>query len=168
MTESVDLTGLGEVPTDWSHIRKESRPSDAQSLPGVYLKWYDVSAPDNAVSKAEQDQARRFLEQETGRGALAFRNELGFVILHRSGAAFHFLIVCVWREVNEIWQVLYVKEAGGTYHQVPDAGLFRPMQCVWELGPTSHEREAWSNYLLSPRDEASKLAYVEDLHQGAV
>ena len=168
MKELVDLAGLGEVPPGWSHIQKEVSPGGAQPLPGAYLKWYDVHSPDRVISEAERDQARRFLEHETDSGALAFRNELGFVILHRSGAAFHFLIVCVWREVNEMWQVLYLKEADGTYQQIPDAERFRPVQCVWELGPTSHEREAWSRYLSSPRDEASKRAYVEDLYTGRI
>ncbi|WP_329474884.1 hypothetical protein OG555_24535 [Kribbella sp. NBC_01484] len=167
MKDSVDLAGIGEVPPDWMHRQKEVSPAEAQPLPGAYLKWYDVHPTDEAVADTERSQARAFLEHQTDRGALAFRNELGFVVLHRSGT-FHFLIVCVWREVNELWQVLYAKDTGGTYQQVADVERFRPLQCVWELGPTAHERQAWSRYLFSARDGASKWAYVDDVYQGAV
>ena len=35
---------------------------------------------------------------------------LGFVILHRCGADFYFLIVCTWRGNNEVWETVFYKE----------------------------------------------------------
>src|ERR1700754_2720249 len=34
-------------------------------------------------------------------------SDLGFVVLHRCGLDFYFLIVCSWRGSNEIWETVY-------------------------------------------------------------
>jgi hypothetical protein len=39
---------------------------------------------------------------------------------------------------------------------------------VWELGAVAHERLAWSEYLLSDRDEAARRAYLRDAFEGVV
>ena len=163
MPALLELSGLGEIPADWVHIDKQvtPRPDDDLALPSGYLKWYDVHAPDSSVAAAVRGEAREFLRAEVSAGSLDLQRELGFVVLHRSGD-FHFLIACVWRNINEMWQALYVKPMDGAFAPARGAAAFKPTQCLWELGPTVHERAAWSRYLFSPRDDAAKRAYLED------
>ena len=47
-------------------------------------------------------------------------------------------------------------------------GNHRVTFCVWELGPVWHERHAWVRFLSSPRDNAAKLAYINDRFEGQV
>ncbi|MER5465709.1 hypothetical protein ABT010_34545 [Streptomyces sp. NPDC002668] len=152
--------GLGEVPKEYHHRRKLVTPGEDLGLPNAYLKWYDVHHTELAVAPEVREEARGFLRAEAAAGRLDLRNELGFVILHRSGEVF-FLIVCVWRSTNEMWQTLHFKEEGG-FEPYPREGILKPTQCVWELGPTAHEQQAWSRYLFSRRDEDAKRAYIED------
>ena len=42
-----------------------------------------------------------------------------------------------------------------------------PVMCVWELGAVVHEREAWTRYLYSARDEHAKAAYLSDRFTGS-
>jgi hypothetical protein len=51
---------------------------------------------------------------------------------------------------------------------VPDETIHRGTFCVWELGAVWHERQAWVRFLSSQRDEAAKLAYINDRFSGLV
>ena len=167
MHVATDLRGLGDIPGDWTHNSKDVTPAAGLQLPGAYLKWYDVHPPERPIPQAERDRARDFLRDETVAGRIGFQNELGFVVLHLSGSAY-FVIACVWRSINEMWQVLYAKVGDEGYQSVPDQVGFRPTQCVWELGPTAYERQAWSRYLTSERDETAKRTYINDQFTGPV
>src|SRR5438128_599716 len=67
---------------------------------------------------------------------------LGFVILHRCGESFYFLIVCTWRNSNELWQTVFYKdgEAMKEFALYPRDGEHKPTLCVWELVPVGHEQ----------------------------
>ena len=54
------------------------------------------------------------------------------------------------------------------FHPWPLDGTHRPTLCVWELGAVSHERLAWSHYLLSDRGETARREYLRDSFEGLV
>jgi hypothetical protein len=95
--------------------------------------------------------------------------ELGFVLLHRAGA-FLLLMIMTWRNTNEIWESVYVKDlsANTGYRLQEFAGSHRGTFCVWELVPVWHERNAWARFLASQRDQEAKLAYINDRFSGLV
>lgn len=160
--DSAQLATLGNVPADYRHSAKHVRPSPAIALPGGYLKWYDVHRAEVEIPYQVREQARDFLRTEATAGRLNLRDELGFVILHRCGESFYYLLVCTWRNHNEMWQTGYARDGAEPFALVKRTEDHFAVQCVWELGPTTHERTAWSRYLESDRDEAAKRAYLAD------
>ena len=82
---------------------------------------------------------------------------LGFVILHRCGDGFYFLLACTWAGNNELWETVWAKDGVGRRRLPPLAASARghhPTFCVWELGAVWHEQQAWSRFLRSePRPE---------------
>lgn len=170
MTTSLpDLAVLGSIPAEYEHIHKLISPADGLALPAAYLKWYEVRRTDAEISGESRAEARQFLRSQAADGRLDIDGELGFVIHHLCGESFYFLIVCTWRNQNELWQTLYGQDvaAGGGYRLLPRDGHL-PMLCVWELGAVLHEQRAWSSYLRSARDERAKRAYLEDQASGTV
>jgi hypothetical protein len=101
-------------------------------------------------------RARRFAERSTRARSLS-TDDLGFVILHRCGESFYFLIVATWRNDNELWETVWAKNGES---EVPSAvaarGTHRPTFCVWELGAVWHEQQAWSRFLRSSRGAAAR------------
>ena len=95
-------------------------------------------------------------------GALELAGEVGFAILHRCGEDFYFLLVCTWRNENELWETVWAKDGDDdpAFRPWPAEGTHRPTFCVWELGVVWHEQGAWSRYLRSRRDEGALLAYL--------
>jgi len=129
------------------------------------------SSPDDApVPLAIRAVARRCLRDAARGDELGVLGEVGFVILHRCGEDFYFLLVCTWRNENELWETVWAKngESDVLFRRWPTEGEHRPTFCVWELGAVCHEREAWTRYLLSPRDKPAKDAYLRDSYAGAV
>ncbi|MGK5729479.1 hypothetical protein [Streptomyces sp. URMC 124] len=159
------LDGLADYPADWAHRAKRIFPGEPLYLPGACLKWYDIRGADQDATPKVSAEARDFLAAETAAGQLEFHQELGFVLLHRDGAKY-FMLVCVWRDRNEMWQGLYYKDDAGFLPYPPKAGFLRPTQSIEELDATAHERRGWSRYLLSARDHAAKQAYLGDLCTG--
>jgi hypothetical protein len=103
-------------------------------------------------------------------GDLGLEDGLGFVLLHRCGEDFYFLLVSTWRNENELWETVWAKCGGEDvfFHPWPTDGAHRPTFCVWELGAVAHEREAWTRFLESARDDAAKRAYLRDGYSGIV
>lgn len=167
LPDSGQLGRLGNVSGDYRHLPKQVTPADGLALPGAYLKWYDVHRDDARITIGTRDQARDFLRGEASAGQLALRDELGFVILHRCGPDFYYLIACTWRNDNEMWQSVYQRAGGEAFAPVPRDGEHWAVQCVWELGATGHERLAWARYLRSARDETAKRHYLVDVYTGA-
>jgi hypothetical protein len=162
------LANFGNVvPQGYAYYEKLITPGEDLSLPRAYLKWYNLRPLDTEISQEQIAESRAFLEAEVER--LKLEGDLGFVILHRAGAAL-LLLLTTWRNTNEMWEVVYAKDAAqvGRYQPVmPDSG-HRGAYCVWELGVVWHERNAWVRFLSSKRDEEAKLAYINNRFSGKV
>jgi hypothetical protein len=158
------------VGPDYRHSEKFARAEPSLALGDTVLKWYDIAPDDAPVPLAIRAVARRSLRDAARGDELGPLGELGFVILHRCGEDFYFLLVCTWRNENELWETVWAKNGGSDvlFRPWPIEGAHRPTFCVWELGAVAHEREAWASYLLSPRDEAARHAYLRDCLDGVV
>ncbi|WP_447756308.1 hypothetical protein [Sphingopyxis fribergensis] len=136
------------------------------------LKLYHLAAADAPVPDDVAGLcANWFVEQAPATLAAGDR---GFVILHRCGADFYFLLVSVWRGSNEMWEAVWYRHGDMPAFAAFDAaypsqtGVVRPTFCVWELGIVAHESTAWARYLASPRDDAACVRWLEDIVEGAV
>jgi hypothetical protein len=160
----------GTVGASYHHALKHVRPGATVALGDAVLKWYDIAPPDEPVEESVRTLARRGLADAARLGELRLGDTLGFVILHRCGGGFHFLLVSTWQNDNELWETVWAKNGDDDpeFHPWPLEGSHRPTFCVWELGAVAHERLAWSQYLLSERDEAARIAYLRDIFEGAV
>jgi hypothetical protein len=159
------------VERAYRHNPKEAAPQPSLMLGESILKWYDIAPNDAPVPLATRALARRCLRDAHKAGTLGVgEGGLGFVILHRCDDAFYFLIVSTWRNENELWETVWAKrdESDVFFHPWSSSGTHRPTFCVWELGAVGHEREAWTRYLYSARDEAARRAYLRDSYAGAV
>jgi hypothetical protein len=158
------------VSPDYEHISKLVRPEARLTLGDAFLKWYEIAPADAPVPLAVRALARRNLRDGAKAGELALFDDLGFVILHRCGESFYFLLLATWRNDNELWETVWAKESDEAikFRPWPIHGTHRPTFCVWELGAVWHEQQAWSRYLRTPRDEAAKQAYLRDSIEGEV
>jgi hypothetical protein len=166
----VSAMAQASVAAEYRHLDKFARSEPSLALGDTVLKWYDVALDDAPVPLAIRALARRSLRDACRGDELGALGELGFVILHRCGEDFYFLLVCTWRNENELWETVWAKngDADVLFRPWPTDGVHRPTFCVWELGAVVHEREAWTRYLLSPRDEGAKHAYLRDCYTGLV
>lgn len=162
---ALNLGELAEYPSDWQHTEKRIYPGENLSLPDAYLKWYDIRLADQSATPDVSDEAREFLRVQAAEGGIEFRKELGYVLLHRCGEKY-FMIVCVWRNKNEMCQAIYARDEEGFQPYKAAPGALRATQEVVELDATAHERRAWSRYLQSKRDAAAKQAYIDDACTG--
>jgi len=158
------------VATGYRHITKLIEPAPSLALGDAILKWYDIAPKAEPVPAEIRQLARDGLEQAAASNALDFSGDLGFVILHRCGESFYFLIASTWRNDNELWQTVWAKNGDDEEAFGPWVveGTHRPTFCVWELGAVWHEQQAWSRYLRSERDSAAKRAYLQDSYEGSV
>ena len=101
------------VAADYRHVEKFARPEPSLALDGTVLKWYDIAPDDAPVPLAIRALARRSLRDAADRTRSASSGELGFVILHRCGESFYFLLVCTWRNENELWETVWAKDGDG-------------------------------------------------------
>jgi hypothetical protein len=155
-------TGAG-VDAEYRHYPKRVTPGEPLEVPGVLLKWYGLHADDRPVPEEVTRLARARLLAAPLEAA-----GLGCVILHRCGQDFYFLIVCTWRNSNELWQTVFYKngDAMAEFALFPRDGEHKPTLCVWELVPVWHEQKAWERFLYSARDEAAAAAWLHDLYTG--
>jgi hypothetical protein len=163
-----DLENLGNVvPGDYTYRPKRVMPGPGLSLPNAHLKWYEICPPEAEITPEQVAESRAFVAAEAQRLKLA--GELGFVLLHRAGPVL-LLLLTTWRNTNELWESVYVKEVERPegYRPLEFEGSHRGTFCVWELGPVWHERHAWVRFLSSKRDVAAKLAYINDRFTGSV
>ena len=136
------------------------------SVDGAELKWYEIAPAEQGVPRYVRDLAREALAS----GEFDLRgDDLGFLILHRCGESFYFLLVSTWRNDNELWETVWAKDGDAAgFHPWPLEGAHRPTFCVWELGVVAHERDAWARFLRSPRDRDARLDFLRDTYAGAV
>jgi hypothetical protein len=158
------------VTPDYTHVEKIATSEPSLALDGTILKWYDIAPEDAPVPLAVRALARRNLRDAARDGTLGISGELGFVVLHRCGESFYFLLVATWLNENELWETVWAKDGDSDVFFRPWQidGAHRPTYCVWELGAVCHEREAWSNYLRSARDTAARQTYVRSSYDGPV
>jgi len=164
------LGQVGEVRAEYKHVPKQIQPEPSLTLGSTVLKWYDIAPADAPVPLAIRALARRNLRDASKSGALGISGDLGFVILHRCGEGFYFLLVSTWRKDNELWETVWAKDGDGEvrFRPWPIEGTHRPTFCVWELGAVCHEQQAWSEYLRSSRDEGAGQEYLRDSYEGVV
>ena len=158
------------VESGYRHDTKMATPQPSIMLGDAILKWYDIAPADSPVPLAIRALARRCLRDGVKTGTLDVDAGLGFVILHRCGESFYFLLVSTWRNENELWETVWAKPDDGEvfFHPWALEGAHRPTFCVWELGAVAHERLAWTSFLRSPRDDAARRAYLRDCFEGTV
>lgn len=149
------------------HYDKHAEPSANLDIGGSSLKWYNLAKPDEPVPSDIYDLARIFLRRENS-GEQSNFGEMGFVILHRCGSDFYFLLVSTWRNGNELWESVYAKtsDAEADFTVFPLTETHRATFCVWELAIVWHEQQAWRRFLLSANDQAAKDAYLNDIYRG--
>lgn len=102
MTQATKAALIKSVSPDYVHSDKLVVPGESMGLGGSTLKWYDLSRPGEPMPAAIVELARKFLKRESAEGNLNELGELGFVILHRCGSEFYFLLVNSWRNDNEV------------------------------------------------------------------
>jgi hypothetical protein len=151
------------IDASYRHYPKRVTPGEPLYLDGAVLKWYGVHPDDRPVPEEITRLARNYLKTADldARG-------LGFVVLHRCGADFYFLIVCTWRNSNELWQTVFYKDgpAMAEFALFPRHQDHKPTLCVWELVPVWHEQQAWVRFLSSARDEAAAQSWLADRFAG--
>ena len=159
---------LGAVPAEYVHVPKLVAPGPAVIRPDTHLKWYDIARPDSGTPDAVRAEARTYLGARLAGRELDISGELGFVILHRCGESFYFLIVCTWRHQNEMWQTVYARDTAvdAAFAPVPASG-HRAVICVWEAAAVMHEHQAWARFLRSDRGPDATLRYVSDQFAGS-
>jgi hypothetical protein len=152
------------------HVDKAACPEPRLTLGETTLKWYDIAPDEAPVPLVIRALARRNLRDAAKAGVLGDLGEFGFVILHRCGEDFYFLLVSTWRNDNELWETVWAKagDADVSFHSWSVETEHRPTFCVWELGAVAHEREAWTRYVRSARDAPARRAYLQDTYTGAV
>ena len=167
---SAPTSTLPGVSPDYRHVEKSIAPGAVLEL-GRYgtLKWYDIATPDAPIPAEIGDLARECLVDEIMGGAIELEG-LGFVILHRCGEGFYFLLACTWAGNNELWETVWAKDgdADPTFRPWPLARGHHPTFCVWELGAVWHEQQAWSRFLRSSRGHEDVGVYLADSYAGPV
>jgi hypothetical protein len=150
------MTSLSQIDVGYRHGPKLAVPGDPVTLGAARLKWYALAPADAPPPVDLVDNAHRFLV--TAQAELGLTDERGFVILHRCGADFYFLLVSVWRGSNELWEAVYFRDGNSTafarFEPAYPAQSLRPTFCVWELGIVAFEAKAWAAFLASPREES--------------
>lgn len=153
-------SGIG---VEYRHFSKRATPGEMIEPPGAVLKWYAVYPDDQPVPDKITQLARSYLTTNP----LEARG-LGFVILHRCGNDFYFLIINTWRNNNEIWETVFYKngDAMNDFALWPRESMHKPTFCVWELAPVLHEQKAWESFLHSTRDETAARLWLSDSYAG--
>lgn len=158
-----------DVSENYSHFDKYLSAGEMLTLPRTTLKWYSLAPEGEPVPAEIKAAARKRLQSDADNGQLEELGDLGFVILHRCGKDFYFLLVNSWKNNNEIWETVYAKDGSdATEFSRFQAGVHhRATFCVWELAAVMHEKDAWRRFLISERCENDRLDYLENTYNGA-
>jgi hypothetical protein len=158
------LDTAGAVAPGYRHSTKKIIPGSPVSVAGGLLKWYEIAPAGEPIPAEIGALAHEALEIAAPR----LEGELGFAILHRCGASFYFLLICTWRNENELWETVVAKsgEHEPSFGPWPLGAGHHPTFCVWELQAVCHEQAAWSRYLRSPRRANDMDAYLADRYEG--
>ena len=151
------------VAAPYQHTPKQVAPGESIETSGAILKWYTLYPEGQPVPNKIESLARSYVAQHAVEA-----KGLGFVILHRCGNYFYFLIVNTWRGNNEVWETVFYKDG----EAMPDFALWprekthKPTYCVWELVPVWHEKESWERFLKSSREEEEAQTWLNDRYSG--
>lgn len=159
---------FSQVAPDYRHTQKSIRSGPALVTADVYLKWHLIYPEHLPIPDEQVLEAQTLLREEISTGRLDLKDEVGFVVQHRT-AGFLILYVCTWRGNNEVWETLYHKRVDAdTGYEILQRENTSPTFCVWVLSAVTHEQKAWSRYLLSERDQPAREAYLSDHLTGRV
>jgi len=144
-TQKLDLDRLGNIPADYKHHQRLVTPGPELSLSGAYLKWYDIHRSELTITPELIQESRDFLQTEADGERLNLENQLGFVLLHRCDTVV-FLFVNTWRNINELWNVVYFKDLTNvvSFQPVLKEG-HAPAFCIWEMAPMNWQRSSSTN-----------------------
>lgn len=170
--EEPRMSDFSDVSSGYQHVTKVATPGPMLNVGGAELKWYDL-APEGRVEDHIRASAQAHLASAVGQGSMSVGADAGFVLLHRCGADFYFLLTSVWRGTNELWESVRYRTVGMQDFApfdpaYPRAGVVRPTFCVWELCVVAHEAQAWSEYLRSPRGADDREDWRQARFQGSV
>jgi hypothetical protein len=149
------------VDPAYRHLEKSAFPLSRDGDAIDRLKWYSVRESSQEVHPSVLSEASEMVAH------LVSPEDVGFVIVHLCGPDFVFLIVCRWRQNNELWETVFGK-AGAAPFEAVHGGDTRATFCVWELGVVGAERVAWATFLRSKREELDLLRYEADRFSGLV
>ena len=91
--------------------RTPSRVSRSATRSSSGTTWLRTRSPCRSPSGQSRAAA---CAMRLAPGDLGRLGELGFVVLHRCGEDFYFLLVCTWRNENELWETVWAKDGGTT------------------------------------------------------
>ena len=153
-----------DVAANYVHRDKFASPREGILAGESQLKWSNIAPLDAPVPQEIEKLARDYLRDVRVAG------DLGFVILHRCGEAFYFLLVSTWRNENELWESVYAKANAEEPNFKPFTveTSHRGTFCVWELGVVWHEQQAWKRFLTSKRATDDVTRYLNDRFEGSV
>jgi hypothetical protein len=128
-TQTTQLTSLlktdSGIDPGYRHAPKRASPGEPLEPSGSVLKWYALHPEDRPVPDDIDRLARNYLleTQLEARG-------LGFVILHRCGHDFYFLLLSTWRQSNELWETVLYKndDAMPDFAPFPRDGAHKPLR----------------------------------------
>jgi hypothetical protein len=169
LLDQQSLSDFGNVvQAGYVYRDKEVCPREEFVHPACRLKWYDIWPEALPITESQRAEAKAFLTDEIDGRRLLLDRELGFVCLHRCDRVL-LLLVVTWRSINEMYESAYTKEVASDspYRLIDFPTSHRATYCVWEMLPVWHERNAWTRYLKSARDEAAKQAYLGDCMDGS-
>lgn len=160
------------IQSDYHHVDKRVVPQAPHETNKGILKYYLIERAQEPISAEIAGKARAFVEVEVNSTLLD--SDYGFVIVHKCGLSFYFLLVSVWRGNNEIWEAVYYLKG-----DMPDFEIFkpaytetssplRPTFCVWEQAVVAHESNCWIQFLISKRSEADIEHWRKDMYKGLV
>ena len=152
------------VDPGYRHGPKHVTAGAPLETPRATLKWYDLHREETPIPEPIVAMARTCIMSTP----LEVPG-LGFVILHRCGTDFYFLIACTWRNENELWSTVFYKDGDRMteFTLFPRDGTHKPCFCVWEMVPVWHETQAWNRFLGTARDPDAAAEWLHDRYAGA-
>ncbi len=135
------LAQVGTIRVDYFHHQRLARSTEPLVTDSCVLRWNEVFLADAPISPELDRRARARVIAAFMNGEIPVGEGLGFVVLHHSTAR-DYLLVGVWTQIQEMWEVLFVRDATGAqeFGRV-QTGVDSSTLCVWEMAPVWHERE---------------------------
>lgn len=150
------------VDPTYRHYEKTTLSRGIVTPNNSHLKWYDIAREDQSIGPSIRNLAQKFLEEQAASSGAPSENELGFILLHRCGESFYFLMLCTWRNCNELWKTVcyYDTEKRDDFALFPQEEHHKGTFCIWEMNVVAHEALVWTKYLNSDRSQKDQDAYL--------